>query len=83
MTIRHFNTLCQHKHLRNILLDGVFLADRQEAEKTALLFQVNSHYVEVFFNHEGNEVLDSRSFENVDDLDPYLAAVNLSQVFNS
>lgn len=80
MTIRHFNTLCQHKHLKNVLLDGVFIADRHEEERMALLFQINSYYVEVIFNTEGNEVLDSRSFENVDELDPYLQCVSLSGV---
>ena len=80
MTIRHFNTLCQHNQLRNILINGVFIADRQEEERTSLLFQVQRSYVEVVFNQECNEILDSRSFESIDELEPYLSYVNLTGV---
>lgn len=78
MTLQHFNTLSQHIQHRKILLNGVCIAYRNTEESQALLFQLSSFYVEVFFNRDGDEVLYTRSFDNNEELDPYLESINLA-----
>ena len=78
MTLQHFNTLSQHKLHRKLLLNGVWLADRQTQESTILLFQLDSFYVEVYFTKQGNEIIESNCFYSVDLLNPYLEDIDLS-----
>ncbi|HEY0579653.1 MAG TPA: hypothetical protein VGC75_03000 [Candidatus Nitrosocosmicus sp.] len=78
MTLRHFNTLSQHKQHRKLLVNGVWLADRQTQESTVLLFQLDSFYVEIYFSKPGDEIIQSISFDSVDLLDPYLEDIDLS-----
>ena len=80
MTLQNFRALTQNKQNKKLLTEGVCIADRKTAEIQALLFQIEGFYVEVFFNEQGDEVLFSRSFEDVAELDPYLQGIDLSQV---
>jgi hypothetical protein len=78
MTLQHFNKLSQHKKHRNLLVNGVWLADRQTEESTILLFQMDSFYVEICFSKDGDEITQSNCFDSVDFLDPYLEEIDLS-----
>jgi len=49
MTLQHFNTLSQHKKHRKLLVNGVWLADRETEDSTVLLFQLDAFYVKIFF----------------------------------
>jgi hypothetical protein len=80
MTLQHFRALTQNKQNKKLLTEGVCIADRKTDEVQALLFQIEAFYVEVFFTGEGDEVLFSRSFEDVEELDPYLQTIDLSEV---
>ena len=80
MTLQHFKALTQNKQSKKLLTEGVCVADRKTDEVQALLFQIDSFYVEVFFNGDGDEVLFSRSFEDVEDLEPYLQDIDLSRI---
>jgi hypothetical protein len=80
MTLQHFRALTQNKQNKKLLTEGVCIADRKTDEVQALLFQIEGFYVEVFFNGEGDEVLFSRSFEGVEDLEPYLEGIDLTEV---
>lgn len=80
MTLQNFRALTQNKQNKKLLTEGVCVADRRTEEVQALLFQIEGFYVEVFFNGEGDEVLFSRSFEDVAELDPYLQHIDLSEV---
>lgn len=78
MTLQHFNKLSQHKKHRNLLVNGVWLADRQTEEATVLLFQLDSFYVEIFFSKQDDDITQSNCFDSVDYLDPYLEDIDLS-----
>lgn len=80
MTLQNFRALTQNKQNKKLLTEGVCVADRRTADVQALLFQIEGFYVEVFFNERGDEVLFSRSFEDTEELDPYLQHIDLSQV---
>ena len=80
MTLQNFRALTQNKQNKKLLTEGVCIAERKTAEVQALLFQIEGFYVEVFFNREGDEVLFSRNFEEVEELTPYLQSIDLSEV---
>ena len=83
MTLQHFNTLSQHKQHRKLLTNGVWLADRHTEDATVLLFQLDTFYVEVFFTKQGDEIVQSNSFDTTDELDPYLDEIELPGFINN
>ena len=78
MTLQHFNALSQHKKHRKLLVNGVWLADRETEDSTVLLFQLDAFYVEIFFSKQGDEITQSNCFDCLDYLDPYLEDIDLS-----
>lgn len=80
MTAQHFRTLNPRKQNRKLLAEGVCIADIKREEVHALLFQVDTFYVEVFFHQDADEVLFVRCFEGTDELEPYLQNIDLSHV---
>jgi hypothetical protein len=77
MNLQQFKTLSEEKQHRNLLLYGICVADKKTGNTHTLLFQLHSFYVEVFFNEDGDEVVDTRSFEDMDELEPYLEQIDL------
>lgn len=81
MTLKYFQKLCEQKQFRRLIQKAVCVGERRTDEAQVLLFQLNFFYVEVFFHHETDEVTAVRSFENTDELSPYLEAIDLSDLF--
>jgi hypothetical protein len=80
MNLQQFKTISEEKQHRNILLYGTCIADRKLGNMHALLFQLHSFYVEVFFNEEVDEVVYTRSFEDIEELEPYLKQIELKGI---
>lgn len=78
MTLQRFRALTQNKQNKKLLSEGVCIAERRIDEVQAFLFQIDGFYVEVFFNSEGAEILFSRSFEDLEELEPYLQSIDIS-----
>ena len=72
MTLQHFRVLSRDKEYRNLLVNGVCVAERLIGSMQVLLFQLSTIYVEVYFNEEGDEIVYTHSFKNTDELEPYL-----------
>jgi hypothetical protein len=81
MTLQHFNILKEDHQHRYLLTKGVCIASRETKENCILLFQVDRFYVEVYFDQNCGEIIHSRSFEDTDELYPYLEQVNLPTSF--
>ena len=79
MTLQQFQVLNQHHQFHHLLLDGTCIAERTTEEVQVLLFQLGSFYVEVFFTPDCEEVFDTRSFDDTEELQPYLATINLDR----
>jgi hypothetical protein len=80
MTHQHFTTLSQDKQYRNLLMNGVCIAHRDIEDHCVLLFQINNFYVEIFFDQNCDEIIQCRSFQNLEELDPYLNQINISHL---
>ncbi len=80
MNLQQFKNMSEEKQHRSLLLYGTCIADRKTDSTHALLFQLNSFYVEVFFNEDGDEVVYTKSFEDIDELEPYLNQIELKGI---
>jgi hypothetical protein len=80
MTHQHFKSLSQDKKYRNLLLNGVCLASRDTEEHCILLFQLHDFYVEIYFDSNCDEILYSRSFQNTEELNPFLEHIDISHL---
>jgi hypothetical protein len=59
---------------------GAFIAMADKGFLKVLLYQINSFYVEVYYNCDLGRVEEFRCFDSTDGLEPYLAAIDLSEL---
>lgn len=83
MTVQNIHTLSRHTLFRALLLNGACIAERTADGFHILLFQVCSQYVEVFLDKDEDTVHHSRTFEDSEELRPYLEAATLKDWKNS
>ena len=81
MTLKYFQKLCESKQYSRLLEKGVCVGERSNEEALILLFQIDHFYVEVSFHQFTDEVMSVRSFENTDELHPYLEGIDLRTLF--
>lgn len=58
-------------------MNGACLASRDTADHCILLFQLSAFYVEIYFDKNCDEIEHSRSFQNTDELTPYLEKIDI------
>jgi len=80
MTIEQFRATSQYVQKSMIKIHGTFLLKRKSVETYAYLFQVDGFYAEVFFNERNGNILQIKAFDNVDELEPYLEEVDISEI---
>ena len=81
MTLKYFRNLSETKQFRRLLTKGVCVGERLTEDTQVLLFQLDRFYVEVAFNKNTDEAVSARSFENTDELAPYLEAIDINDIF--
>ena len=59
---------------------GSFIAVADKGPLKVLLYQLENFYVEVYYNCELGAIQEFRSFDSTDQLEPYLAAIDLSEL---
>ena len=81
MTVQHINTLSGNIQYRNLLFNSAFLASRIVRDSSVLLFQREGYYIEIYFDLDGEIIIESRIFESTDELTPYLKEIKLPDFF--
>jgi len=61
---------------------GVLIAERLYKDLVIQLYQINSFYVEVYYNAVFKMVQGINSFENLSRLEPYLSSIDISFINN-
>jgi len=59
---------------------GTHIADRQDELHNILLYQIDSFYVEVYYNRQHNEIVRFRAFVSLEQLLPYLGQINIDEL---
>ena len=79
MTLCEFIALNElEKH--NAVLDGVHIGDRSSGRYWILLYQLDSFYVEVFYDARKDAIVRFRPFRSVGQLSPYLRQIDISEL---
>ena len=60
------------------ILNGEFLADREENGLMVQLYSVGNFYGELYYDPLANRILRWRAFKNIQQLGPYLAHIRLN-----
>jgi hypothetical protein len=75
-----FNLLTHQEKCFLVRYDAIRLAERKLAERFVVFYQLHSFYVELWHHGKEDEVLLVRSFNNTNQLEPYLQAININHL---
>jgi hypothetical protein len=77
LKIEEYNALNETEKTAAII-QGTFLADREENGLIVQLYSIGSFYGELFYDPMANKILRSRAFEGTRLLNPYLAHIRFN-----
>ena len=77
MNMYQFNGLDEVKQIEFLWSAGVLVGSRQEGFYKILLYQIDSFYVEVFYQYFQGKMVKIKSFTDTDQLEPYLNSINI------
>ena len=80
MTFEQFRSLPKDMQRNVVKHCGVFLFGRTGVGVNVMLYQVESFYVEIYFDEKMSEATRIRSFEDTRHLEPYLRMVDVSEL---
>ena len=83
MTMYMFNCLDEGRQIELLWSSGVLIGSRQEGFHKILLYQIDSFYVEVFYQYFQGKMVKIKSFSETDKLDPYLKSINITSLLAS
>lgn len=78
MTLFEFDLLDEKEKAHVIWEIGVHLATRFTVLYTIALYQIESFYIEVFFDQQEHKIIKMKSFLSTEPLTPYLKKIDLS-----
>lgn len=79
MTLYQFNALDEMEQAQTAW-EGTHLGNRSHENFDVLLYQVDSFYVEIFYEREFNTIAKLRSFSSTDQLTPYFSQIDISGI---
>ena len=77
MNMYKFNCLDEVRQIELLWSAGVLIGSRQEGFHKILLYQIDSFYVEVYYQYFQGKMVKIKSFSETDSLDPYLKCINI------
>jgi hypothetical protein len=77
MTLYQFKVLKQQEQYQTVWDSGVYLTDRIVENNRFALYQIDSFYVEIFYNTNENKIISIKSFLSTDLLEPYLDKIKI------
>jgi hypothetical protein len=83
MTAHEFSSCSNILQFEILKQAGVCLATCQSDSVLSYLFSIDTFYVEVVQDRSSGQDFNLRSFDDVDELDPYLSQIDISTMLNS
>ena len=80
MTLHEFKLLNDLEKIELLYRNGVYVGKRRKENKTVLLYQLNSFYVELFYQKHRCVVSHLYCFSSMLRIDPYLDQVNVEAI---
>jgi hypothetical protein len=81
MNIERFHSLSMPQQHYYVMNRGVYLSSRHERSFSVDLYEVSGFYVEIFYELGEEEFSFLRGFASTHNLDPYLAGIDIDQLF--
>ena len=82
MMLYDFSLLAEAKQVDLLYKEGIYIGKRKLGSITAVLYQLDSFYVEVFYHHYRVSIHNLRCFKTTDGLDPYLNQINVEHLIH-
>ena len=82
MTLFDFQLFAQREQLDLLYQQGVYIGKQKKIDTVALLYQLDSFYVEIYYRKYRCHVLALRCFTAMEKLDPYLDQVPVDNLVN-
>jgi hypothetical protein len=80
LTEKYFITLPLPLQKALVKQKGTFLCERTSKNFVVYLFELDAFYVEVFYDRDKARIVWIHTFHNLNLLEPYLAAIDLSNL---
>jgi hypothetical protein len=77
MTLYEFNMLDEIKQTEAVWNKSVHIGNRSDEEHDIKLYQIDNFYLEIYRHREYDVVRRFRTFLSVDQLQPYLAEIDI------
>ena len=81
MTLEQFNKLDEDGKSNALWVNASLVDLIRKEYLTILLYQLHGFYVEVYYNYNKNQIEQFKSFNSVDQLEPYLDKISLEGIF--
>jgi hypothetical protein len=81
MTLDEFTSLDEAMQAEALIDRGVFLAERMYKNFSIFLYQLDDFYVEIYHNLKYNVMQGMRSFQEEEDLEPFLENIDISSIY--
>ena len=82
MKLSDFILLNENEKKQTVLNEGLLIAKRTNQEKMVFLFQLESYYVETYFNMDDKAIDSFLVFRNTNALEPYLQSSHIEDLLN-
>jgi len=79
-TLMDFRVMTFEEQCSVITFSGDYLTHRTLGDQKVFLYHSNGFYIEVFYSAQKAKVLKISSFEKLEELDPYLQKISLSDL---
>ena len=77
MTLKQFRSCSNYVQQQMIKHQSVFLLERRSLDWNILLFQLDGFYVEVYYERKTQKVEKLKSFDDIEQLEPYLCKIDV------
>ncbi|MGN6399674.1 MAG: hypothetical protein ACTHMD_04415 [Flavisolibacter sp.] len=81
MTLNQFRSSSNYVQQQMVKHHAVFLLERRSLDWNILLFQLDGFYVEVYYERKAQKVEKFKSFDDVEQLEPYLRKIDVPALF--
>lgn len=79
-TLMNFRVMSFEEQCGVITFSGDYLTHRTLGDQKVFLYHSNGFYIEVFYSAQKAKVLKISSFDKLNELDPYLEKISLSDL---
>lgn len=82
MTLYEYHQLEEPEQVELLYKEGIYLGKRKKSSLSAVLYQLDSFYVEVCYNRYRRLIREVRCFHSTEFLTPYLEQIDVEELIN-